>query len=236
MAAEKASIAAAKFRVIVMFSGSGSVEKAIMSMYPGAEIESMDIKCLEHVNQCMDAKMWMRNRCPTISPGSIDLLWASPPCDQYSVANTSARSQPGRQVSKVCTIGHINNQTQALGNGESQRTTEDTTIHAALTEIPSHHVVLPIRHSISQTYLHLDQCEDSAAHLQQDPRRITTQVVQFQGEIRQTCKDRTERTIKEWDPRQWRHRSFAESATEVGDSYTETNGAGKWSLQISAPS
>ena len=89
MTAEKTSAAAAKFRAIVMFSGSGSVEKAIEGMYPGAEIESMDIKCLKHVNQCMDAKMWMRNRCLTIPPGSIDLLWASPPCDQYSVANTS---------------------------------------------------------------------------------------------------------------------------------------------------
>ena len=79
------------FRAVVVYSGSGSVEKVIRHMYPNAEIEAMDIKCLSHVNQCMDAKTWMGSRCKYIREGSIDLLWASPPSDQYSVANSSGQ-------------------------------------------------------------------------------------------------------------------------------------------------
>ena len=72
-----------------MYSGNGSVEAAIRMMYPGAVIESIDINCSNHVNQCVNTQTWMQERCHRIPPGSIDLIWASPPCNQYSKANTS---------------------------------------------------------------------------------------------------------------------------------------------------
>ena len=77
-------------RVIVLFSGSGSVEKAITALYPHNTLEmiSVDIDPKSEASIIADIREFARGQLFDWDPGHFDILWASPPCTQYSRAKS----------------------------------------------------------------------------------------------------------------------------------------------------
>ena len=82
-------------KVLELFKGTGSVEKAIMKLYPHADVISVDIEPKFNATiTCnimdLDYKQW--------KPGYFDIIWASPPCTYYSaIQRISPRSKEFRQ-------------------------------------------------------------------------------------------------------------------------------------------
>jgi hypothetical protein len=80
-----------QLRFLVLFSGTGSVEKVIAARFPRAEIISLDNNPKwEPTLQC-DIADWVQRGEGTMydyPPGYFDFVWASPPCTEYSRAKT----------------------------------------------------------------------------------------------------------------------------------------------------
>ena len=84
-------------RILVLFSGTGSVEKAILSQFPQAEITTLDILpkwnathvcSIEDFAGCAQPEgSWAPMH--TYPPKYFDLVWASPVCTEYSKALTT---------------------------------------------------------------------------------------------------------------------------------------------------
>jgi len=70
-------------KLLELFSGTGSVRKAVGEKFD--EVLSIDI--LEKFNPtvCCDIIQWDYRQYP---PGYFDVIWASPPCTEYSKAKT----------------------------------------------------------------------------------------------------------------------------------------------------
>lgn len=77
-------------RVLVLFSGSGSVESAIQTLYPNnvIDIVSVDSDPKSAATIVTDINEFVRGQLFTWHPGYFDICWASPPCTQYSNAKT----------------------------------------------------------------------------------------------------------------------------------------------------
>jgi hypothetical protein len=71
-------------RVLVLFSGSGSVESAIRTLYPNnvVDIVSVDSDPKSAATLVTDINEFVREQLFTWRPGHFDILWASPPCTQ----------------------------------------------------------------------------------------------------------------------------------------------------------
>jgi hypothetical protein len=79
-------------RVLDLFSGSGSVNRYTDTL-PG-EFEVVSVDCKDgilghHPTHIADILTWNYQQYP---PDHFDLVWASPPCEQYSIARTTART------------------------------------------------------------------------------------------------------------------------------------------------
>ena len=73
-------------RVLELFSGTGSVGKELKRVCKGAEIVSLDIHPKYNPTHATDILRWDYKQL--YSPGHFDVIWASPPCTEYSVAKT----------------------------------------------------------------------------------------------------------------------------------------------------
>lgn len=69
-------------RVLELFKGTGSVEKAVNKLYPNrVEVISVDIEPKFNPTYCCD---FMDFDYMAWQPGHFDIVWASPPCTFYS--------------------------------------------------------------------------------------------------------------------------------------------------------
>ena len=70
-------------RALVLFKGTGSIDKALEAV--GFQVQSLDIDPKCNATWTTDIMDW---ECP-LEPGSIDYIWASPLCTEYSRALTT---------------------------------------------------------------------------------------------------------------------------------------------------
>ena len=66
-------------KLLELFSGTGSVRKAVGHLFE--EIVSIDILQKFEPTECADILKWDYKKYP---PGYFDVVWASPPCTEYS--------------------------------------------------------------------------------------------------------------------------------------------------------
>ena len=69
-------------RLLELFSGTGSVGNVFRSR--GWEVLSLDMLMKADIN--IDILEWNYKEYP---PGHFDMIWASPPCTEYSKAKTT---------------------------------------------------------------------------------------------------------------------------------------------------
>ena len=72
--------------VLELFSGTGSFSQAALRAVPGARVVSVDIRASQHPTHVADILTW--DYRSAVQPGEFDIVWASPPCTEYSVAKT----------------------------------------------------------------------------------------------------------------------------------------------------
>jgi site-specific DNA-cytosine methylase len=70
-------------KLLELFSGTGSVNKAVGNMFD--EIVSIDILPKFNPTECVNILDWDYHKYP---PHYFDCIWASPPCTHYSTAYT----------------------------------------------------------------------------------------------------------------------------------------------------
>ena len=71
-------------RLLELFSGTGSVGRAFAEL--GWEVISLDLDPKAEPTICADVCSW--EPLPTFAQGYFDMIWASPPCAEYSRALT----------------------------------------------------------------------------------------------------------------------------------------------------
>ena len=75
----------ARLRVLDLFSGTGSITKAFRNL--GHEVVSLDLDPRDAPTICANILDWQYKTLPR---GHFDVIWASCPCEQYSIARSSA--------------------------------------------------------------------------------------------------------------------------------------------------
>ena len=83
-----------RYRFLVLFSGTGSVEHMLMKQFPNAKIVSLDVDPCSAATHVCDIRHWvdsLEGGMQVYPPGYFHAIWASPPCTQYSVAKTIGR-------------------------------------------------------------------------------------------------------------------------------------------------
>ena len=72
-------------RMLVLFCGTGSVEQQFSKQFPGCEVVTVDILPRWGPVHCEDILSWNYQQ---YKPRHFDVIWASPPCTEYSQAKT----------------------------------------------------------------------------------------------------------------------------------------------------
>ena len=75
-------------RALVLFSGTGSIDRALEAV--GFTVDNLDMRRKCHCTWTCDILKWEAWR--DIEPGTYDFIWASPPCTQYSKSRTNAKT------------------------------------------------------------------------------------------------------------------------------------------------
>jgi len=81
-----------KLRVLVLFSGTGTVEQAVHRLFRNAEVITVDSEARWAPTHCVDIRDWASTT--TVANFSqyprhyFHMIWASPPCEEYSQAKT----------------------------------------------------------------------------------------------------------------------------------------------------
>ncbi|KAK3286792.1 hypothetical protein CYMTET_5675 [Cymbomonas tetramitiformis] len=73
-------------RILVLFSGTGSVEREFLGCFPTATVVTLDSVAAWQPTHVSDIRQWDYRQ---YLPGYFDVIWASPPCTQYSQARTT---------------------------------------------------------------------------------------------------------------------------------------------------
>jgi len=85
-------IGSRRLRALVLFSGTGSVERMIHTLFRFAEVVSVDFLPKWTPTHCVDILEWAnpeaRANFQQYPEGYFDVIWASPPCEEYSQAKT----------------------------------------------------------------------------------------------------------------------------------------------------
>ncbi|KAK3269400.1 hypothetical protein CYMTET_22156 [Cymbomonas tetramitiformis] len=93
-------------RILVLFSGTGSVEREFAKCFPSASVVTLDNDPRWQPNHLASMEDWDPTQYP---PGFFDVIWASPPCTQYSQARTTGGPPDleGADKSVKCTLDAI---------------------------------------------------------------------------------------------------------------------------------
>ena len=86
---ERCEARSATYRALVLFSGSGSVEEALRYRFPDIEIVAVDIDPKSSATRVCDIRQFVQAELFEYPPGYFDVVWASPPCTEYSRALTT---------------------------------------------------------------------------------------------------------------------------------------------------
>ncbi len=70
-------------KVLELFKGTGSVGNSARIVFPNCEIASVDIDAKLEPTICIDVLEW--NYQSAYKPCHFDILWASPPCTEFSI-------------------------------------------------------------------------------------------------------------------------------------------------------
>lgn len=76
-----------RFRTLELFSGTGSIGKYV-SKNPQEFESSVSLDLLKKDNPTIVSDILKWNYKQAFSPGQFDIIWASPPCTEYSCAHT----------------------------------------------------------------------------------------------------------------------------------------------------
>jgi hypothetical protein len=78
-------------KVLVLFSGTGSVEGALHRYFPQAMTVSVDCEPKFQPTHCCTVQQWinMEGGLEMYDPHYFDVIWASPPCTEYSRAKST---------------------------------------------------------------------------------------------------------------------------------------------------
>ena len=75
-------------RALVLFTGTGSIDRSLKEA--GFKVDNLDIDPKCNATWTCDILEWEAWR--DIKPWTYDFIWASPPCTQYSIARTTAKT------------------------------------------------------------------------------------------------------------------------------------------------
>ena len=73
---------------LVLFCGTKSIDRSLENR--GFYVQSLDMDPKTNPTWCANVLEWEAWR--SIEPGTVDFIWASPPCTEYSIARTTAKT------------------------------------------------------------------------------------------------------------------------------------------------
>ena len=83
-------------------SGTKSLQKALHKIIPNAKVYTLDIDCETNPTFCADVRYWKPPE--NLKPGTVTVLWLSPPCEEYSRAKTTGERDltTADEIAKAC--------------------------------------------------------------------------------------------------------------------------------------